>query len=62
MINSDIAAVIVEPIQRCSWRLRSIREFLKSIRDACNDHSVLMIVDEVQSGMGRSGKYFCTKF
>ena len=58
MINSDIAAVIVEPIQGVAGAFDLSEEFLKSIRDACNDHSVLMIVDEVQSGMGRSGKYF----
>jgi acetylornithine/succinyldiaminopimelate/putrescine aminotransferase len=58
MINSDVAAVIVEPIQGVAGAFDLSEEFLRTIRDACNDHSALMIVDEVQSGMGRSGEYF----
>ena len=58
MINSDVAAVIVEPIQGVAGAFDLSEEFLRTIRDECNDHSALMIVDEVQSGMGRSGEYF----
>ncbi len=58
MINDDVAAVIVEPIQGIAGAYGLSLEFLKTIRESCNASSSLMIVDEVQSGMGRSGSYF----
>jgi len=58
MISNDVAAVIVEPIQGIAGAYDLSLEFLKTIRESCNTTSSLMIVDEVQSGMGRSGSYF----
>ena len=58
MINSKIAAVIIEPIQGVAGAYDLSSDFLRSIRQKCSEASVVLIVDEVQSGMGRSGNYF----
>ena len=58
MINSKIAAVIIEPIQGVAGAYDLSFDFLRSIRQKCHEASVVLIVDEVQSGMGRSGNYF----
>ena len=58
MINSKIAAVIIEPIQGVAGAYDLSSDFLRSIRQKCYEASVVLIVDEVQSGMGRSGNYF----
>ena len=58
MINSKIAAVIIEPIQGVAGAYDLSSDFLRSIRQKCYEASVVLIIDEVQSGMGRSGNYF----
>ena len=58
MINSKIAAVIVEPVQGVAGAYDLSSDFLRTIRQKCSDVSAILIVDEVQSGMGRSGNYF----
>jgi len=58
MINKDTAAVIVEPIQGEGGVKTAPAEFFKTVRDLCSDYDSLMIVDEVQTGMGRTGKWF----
>lgn len=58
MINSDIAAVIVEPVQGVAGAYDLSEAFLKALRDETRAHGALMIADEVQSGMGRCGQYF----
>ena len=53
-----MAAVIVEPIQGEGGVRTVAGEFFKTVRDLCTDNGALMIVDEVQTGMGRTGKWF----
>ncbi len=55
---TEIAAIIVEPIQGEGGYIVPEDGFLARIRDICDRHQILMIVDEVQSGMGRTGKLF----
>jgi 4-aminobutyrate aminotransferase len=52
----EIAAIIVEPIQGEGGYIVPEDGFLARIRDICDRYGILMIVDEVQSGMGRTGK------
>lgn len=52
------AAVIVEPVQGEGGARALSGEWLKRVRDLCTQHGVLLIYDEVQSGMGRTGKLF----
>ena len=56
--DKDVAAVIVEPVQGEGGVRTVPGEFFKTVRDLCTDNGALMIVDEVQTGMGRTGKWF----
>jgi len=58
MMNKDVAALIVEPIQGEGGVRTASQEFFKTVRDLCTDNGTLMIVDEVQTGIGRTGKWF----
>ncbi len=58
-IGSDTAAVMVEGIQGEGGVIPATAEFLKGVRDLCTDTGALMIVDEVQTGIGRTGKWWC---
>ena len=56
--KSDVAAVIVEPIQGNGGIIPAPPGFLEKVREICNRYGVLMIVDEVASGFGRTGRMF----
>jgi len=56
--GDDVAAVIIEPIQGVGGINVATQSFLQQIRSLCNQYNALMIADEVQSGYGRSGKFF----
>ncbi len=58
MIDDTVAAVIVEPVQGVAGAYDLSHEFLNTLRDCTRRHGVILIADEVQSGMGRSGQYF----
>lgn len=58
MIGKDVAAVIVEPIQGEGGVRTAPKEFFKTVRDECTDNGALMIVDEVQTGIGRTGQWY----
>ena len=58
MINDEVAAVIVEPIQGVAGAYDLSHEFVMALRKGCDKVSAILIVDEVQTGMGRSGNYF----
>jgi 4-aminobutyrate aminotransferase len=55
---SDVAAILVEPIQGEGRLRRAARRFLAGLRALCDAHGILLIFDEVQSGIGRSGRMF----
>jgi acetylornithine/N-succinyldiaminopimelate aminotransferase len=59
VIDEDTAAVILEPIQGESGVIVPSDGYLKAVRDICNDKGVLLILDEIQTGFGRTGKWFC---
>ncbi len=52
----DVAAIIVEPVQGEGGYVFPPPSFLPGLREICNQHGILLIFDEVQSGMGRTGK------
>ena len=56
--NANVVAVMVEPIQGEGGVILSDEGYLKGIREVCNQQDWLMIVDEIQTGMGRTGKWF----
>ena len=55
---SEVAAIIVEPVQGEGGYIVPPKKFLERIRAVCDEHGILMIADEVQSGMGRTGRMF----
>jgi 4-aminobutyrate aminotransferase len=59
----EVAAVIVEPVQGEGGYLVPPRNFLPGLRELTERHGILLIVDEVQSGMGRTGRWWaCEHF
>ena len=54
----DIAAIIVEPVQGEGGFLVAPKDFMQRIRALCDQHGILLIADEVQTGAGRTGTFF----
>ncbi|KDN13562.1 Acetylornithine aminotransferase [Snodgrassella communis] len=61
-VNDKTCAVVIEPIQGESGVLPANAEFLQAARKACDRHQALLIFDEVQTGMGRTGKLFAHQY
>jgi len=59
--SSEVAAILVEPIQGEGGYLVPPDGFLAGLRELCDRHSILLIFDEVQSGIGRTGKMFASQ-
>jgi len=57
-IGSETCAIMVEPVQGEGGVRVASREFLRGLRRLCNKYKLLLIFDEIQSGMGRTGKMF----
>lgn len=57
----EVAAVVVEPVQGEGGYLVPPREFLVRLREICDQHGILLVFDEVQSGMGRTGRMFAAE-
>ena len=55
----ETAAIIIEPVLGEGGYVPAPPTFLKHLREVCNEHGILLIIDEVQSGFGRTGKLFC---
>jgi ornithine--oxo-acid transaminase len=55
-MNGNVVAVLVEPIQGEAGVIVPPRGFLKRLREICDERSSLLIVDEIQSGLGRTGR------
>ncbi len=60
---SEVAAILVEPIQGEGGYIVPPASWLNELRRICDEHGILLILDEVQSGFGRTGEMFaCQKF
>jgi acetylornithine aminotransferase len=57
-INSRTAMVIVEPIMGEAGVIVPPSDYLKELREACTAHGALLVIDAVQTGMGRTGQWF----
>jgi len=62
LAKGDVAAVIIEGIQGVGGVNIPSVEFWKALRAACDKYDVVMIADEIQSGYGRSGKFFAHQY
>ncbi|EPO8473540.1 bifunctional acetylornithine/succinyldiaminopimelate transaminase [Yersinia enterocolitica] len=58
VMDDHTCAVVLEPIQGEGGITAATPEFLQGVRALCDQHKALLVFDEVQSGMGRSGKLF----
>ena len=57
----DVAAIALEPIQGEGGYIVPPIEFMQELRKICDEHGIMLICDEVQSGMGRTGKLFAVE-
>ncbi len=57
----EVAAIIAEPVQGEGGFICPPPEYFSKLRKVCDDHGILLIMDEVQSGFGRTGKLFATE-
>ncbi len=58
LADNETAAIMLEPIQSMAGVTESSPEFFKGLREICNEHGIVLIFDEVQTGMGRTGNWF----
>ncbi|MDR1405262.1 MAG: acetylornithine/succinylornithine family transaminase [Candidatus Methanoplasma sp.] len=58
LIDRDTAALLIEPIQGEGGVVTAGGDFFRGVRDLCTDSGVMMVADEVQTGVGRTGKWF----
>jgi acetylornithine/N-succinyldiaminopimelate aminotransferase len=57
-ISDNTCAVMLEPIQGEGGVKIPANDYLKNVRDICDKHNLLLMLDEIQTGMGRTGKFF----
>jgi acetylornithine/succinyldiaminopimelate/putrescine aminotransferase len=58
VVNEEVAGVILEPIQSMAGVREATPEFFGELRDVCDEFGALLIFDEVQTGIGRTGSWF----
>ncbi len=56
--NQNVAGIFLEPIQGESGIHSLTKDFVQKARELCDQHNALLIMDEIQTGLGRTGKYF----
>ena len=62
LAKGDVCAVIIEGIQGVGGIQLPTDEFMQALRKACTEHNTVLILDEIQSGYGRSGKFFAHQY
>lgn len=60
VIDDKIAGVIIEPIQGEGGLIPPSKGYLKKVQTLCNKHNILLILDEIQTGMGRTGYFLAS--
>ena len=58
----DTAAILIEPVMGEGGYVPAPPEFLQGLREICDKEGILLIIDEVQSGFGRTGKNFAVEY
>ena len=62
LAKGDVCAVIIEGIQGVGGIKLPSDEFLQAVRQACDEQNTVLILDEIQSGYGRSGRFFAHQY
>jgi len=60
--STDVAAIIVEPVQGEGGFYPAPAEFMQALRKLCDEHGIVLIADEIQTGFARTGKFFCSEY
>ena len=58
----DVAAIIVEPVQGEGGFYPAPDHFMRALRALCDEHGIVMIADEIQTGFARTGRFFCCEY
>ena len=58
----EVAAILIEPVLGEGGYVPAPPSYLRSLREICDKHGILLILDEVQTGFGRTGKYFACQY
>jgi len=58
----DVAAIIVEPVQGEGGFYPAPDEFLRALRKICDEHGIVLVIDEIQTGFGRTGRFFASEY
>ena len=58
----EVAAILIEPVLGEGGYVPAPPSYLRSLREICDKHGILLILDEVQTGFGRTGKYFASEY
>jgi len=59
---TDVAAIIVEPVQGEGGFYPAPDEFMRALRAICDDHGIVLVADEIQTGFGRTGRLFASEY
>ena len=59
---TDVAAIIVEPVQGEGGFYPAPNEFMQALRALCDEHGIVLIADEIQTGFGRTGRFFASEY
>ncbi len=59
---SDVAAILVEPVQGEGGFYPAPDAFMRALRTICDEHGIVMISDEIQTGCGRTGRFFASEY
>ncbi|UTW46678.1 4-aminobutyrate--2-oxoglutarate transaminase [bacterium SCSIO 12696] len=58
----DVAAIILEPVQGEGGFYPASNSFMQALRALCDEHGIMLIADEIQTGFARTGKFFATEY
>lgn len=61
-VDGDVAALMMEPIQGNGGHIEFPRSYYHGVRELCDEHGILLIFDEVQTGFGRTGEMFAADY
>ncbi len=59
---TDVAAIIIEPVQGEGGFYAAPDDFMRALRALCDEHGIVLIADEVQTGFGRTGRFFASEY
>jgi 4-aminobutyrate aminotransferase/(S)-3-amino-2-methylpropionate transaminase len=59
---SDVAAIVVEPVQGEGGFYPASNDFLQALRRICDEHGIVLVADEIQTGFARTGEFFCCDY